>query len=81
MNGVSCVTVTIRPDPTWYFPFIIKKKRGQYVDNYDDYGYNYRLFIAELDSVDNIQNVSEEALQNAFEDWMDEIGEQGVWDY
>lgn len=64
-----------------YFPFIIKKKRGQYVDNYDDYGYNYRLFIAELDSVDNIQNVSEEALQNAFEDWMDEIGEQGVWDY
>ena len=22
MNGVSCVTVTIRPDPTWYFPFI-----------------------------------------------------------
>jgi hypothetical protein len=64
-----------------YFPFIIKKKLGQSIDSYDDYGYCYRLFIADVDSVDRIENVSENALKNAFEDWIDDIANQDIWDY
>ena len=29
MNGVSCVMATIRPDPTWYLPFIFDWLSGR----------------------------------------------------
>jgi hypothetical protein len=34
-----------------------------------------------VDSVDRIENVSENALKNAFEDWIDDIANQDIWDY